>query len=140
MNPQKYCISLDLARRLHELGVKEESMFYWCYTEAPLKDGSRWVLRYDKQILESWWELGGEAIPAYTSGELGEMLPNRDYLKPDVDHDLASWVTYKSDGEWHCSLHWRYSRTKLEFITAATEAEARGLMLEYLIKNGFVTL
>ena len=71
MNPQKYCISLDLAKRLHELGVKKRSLFYWSNED---NEKEPWKIDFSGYAVS---RNGVEVAhyPAYTSGELGEMLP-----------------------------------------------------------------
>lgn len=120
MNPQKYCISLDLAKRLHELGVKKRSLFYWSNED---NEKEPWKIDFSGYAVS---RNGVEVAhyPAYTSGELGEMLPVGCFSRKSFDDD-----------------RWFIDMAGIDkFFYGDTEAEARGLMLDYLIKNGFVTL
>lgn len=71
MNLQSQVASLDLSRKLKELGIKQESLFWWsichdCEKEYPA--GSViWALDYGKQH--------GENISAFTASELYVLIP-----------------------------------------------------------------
>lgn len=145
MTIEQQVTSLELSKRLKELGVKQESLFHWCEI---------WELDLEKKEMvdtgkrEPIQRCQSNAMyriicSAFTVAELGELLPRRDYQTDDNNRDtgdLASWVTFKSDGKWHCSLTWRYTRTNTEYITADTEADARAKMLVYLLENKLITL
>src|SRR5712671_5636785 len=87
---EKQVCSLDLYRRLKELGVEQESVFYWCTisgtNQADLRPAIVW---FGKEL-----DLGhvyGEEISAFTVAELGEMLPER----------CESFKGNES-GKWYC--------------------------------------
>ena len=61
---QKECCSLELARQLKTLGFKQNSLFYWDESDG-VED--RLVYSPDIKLLE--------LVSAFTSSELGEMLP-----------------------------------------------------------------
>lgn len=60
MEIEKQVCSLELAKKLKELGVKQESLFFW-------KPDGGWHLSQ---------KLGQHVISAFTVAELGEILPN----------------------------------------------------------------
>lgn len=71
--------SLDLAKRLKELGVKQGSHFWWRYTS----DMS------DTMLLDRKWESSHfEFVSAFTVAELGTMLKWRS-------------LTYKAQPQWY---------------------------------------
>lgn len=124
---EKQVCSLEYAKRLKELGEKQESLFYWGEFEGyhPLivmkkVDGS--IARYETE-----WDIGDEReladAPTYsapTTAELGDRLPN--------------WVrSYYTGEEWHCEGGDFHFHTK-----ADTEANARVKMLIYLLENKLV--
>ena len=163
MKLEQQVTSRELSEKLRDLGVKQESIFYWTHFTG---NGDGYFFAYGTEDIEygekcNGYPSIGDYIPVHTSpekgniairykmcsaftvAELGEMLPVRDYITEGIilDRDkLASWSTFKSDGKWYCNLTWRYSDTKVEQIKADTEAEARGLMLEYLITNKLITI
>jgi hypothetical protein len=69
---EKQVVSLDLAKRLKELGVKQESVWYWFRDRLILGRGE-----------------GGNMqtfTSAFTVAELGEMLPINDIRIGNVGH------------------------------------------------------
>lgn len=109
---EKYVCSLELAKRLKELGVRQESEFYWL-----VNDMTRLV-----QFIGSEY---GEYYSAFTVGELGEKLPN--YI-----------CSYRDRNTWFCNPKFeRFTKTKLGTI-ADTEADARAKMYCYLLENKLV--
>lgn len=134
-------ISLELAKRLKELGVKQESLYVWSASTVP----------------ETLWNVGAldeaysgnfSTYAAFTVAELGEKLPSYDCgitaSTPDnppegyLDgielvhlHENGKWITKVGESYYDASAE-EYPRFENK-----TEAEARGLMLAYLIENGF---
>jgi hypothetical protein len=70
---EKQVVSLELAKRLKELGVKQESLFFWMSIKDD--DGKDcWAVKYGP--LETFYGIPvDENISAFTVAELGEMLP-----------------------------------------------------------------
>ena len=65
---EKQCVSLELAKRLKELGVKQESLFYWAkFNSEELK------ISY-VDFIEEWG--AGKVYSAFTVAELGSPLSN----------------------------------------------------------------
>ena len=123
---KKYCVSLELAKEMKELRFNQESLFYWI----------KWL---DGDIMLKWkWEaeerkrqMGRcvEIYPAYTVGELGEMLPKR------IE---GGWLTIeKGVDKWGISYVWG-NRHKEYSIVCDTESNARAKMLIYLKKEGII--
>lgn len=122
--------SLELAKKLKELGVKQESYFHWTITKAP--DMTWEVKNYISDI-----DYGN--CSAFTVAELGEMLPWRFrgfVLRAvcnvlDKKEELKSWeLAYWEEGH--------EDETRFEIIVADTEADARARMIIYLIENKFI--
>ena len=122
MSLENQVCSLDLARRLKELGVKQESLFYW-YSTFKRPDECQYHIEYQGEDGR-----GGEMICAtFTVAELGEMI---------VDSGKNGYLNeiYKTDD-------WNFKDEKnRKYISADTEADARAKMLIYLVENKFVTL
>lgn len=112
MELENQVCQLDLAKRLKELGVKQES--YWKWDEFG-------------HLLDIYYEEKNPGVPfvsAFTVAELGEMLPK------DID-------TYKTDkGTFWC----HDPITEGMFFEEKTEADARAKMLIYLLENKVISL
>lgn len=118
---EKQVCSLDLAKRLKELGMKQEMNrgdWYWSADDKLTLDvtvGDRWTLMPD-------------CAKALSVAELGEMLPK----------NFRSGRTRgngRDNGGYVCQiLDTGYSQ---QF--AATEADARAKMLIHLIENNLLT-
>jgi len=131
---QQVC-SLELSKKLKELKVKQESLYYWWQiidtkifetVGNPFISDKRGIYstdkKSDKYIKENY------RYPAYTVAELGEMLPNGlDYMV----------TTTKVIDKWMCLCEHIEGalrrKTNREFST--TEANARAKMLIYLLEN-----
>jgi hypothetical protein len=121
--------SLELAKKLNELGVKQDSYFHW---RVGKYSGAEQVVRCSYRSDESDW------FSAFTVAELGEMLPMVINLNPLADNFKAVFVTGKTIGN-----QWRvdYRNEMLgspPTTTADTEADARAKMLIHLIEKGIV--
>lgn len=129
--------SLDLAKRLNELGVKQDSLFYWGWYE-PLDDivrqrgGHLWRLSLGLNTPADCYALAepDERYAAFTVAELGEMLPQ----------GCASFKSLK-DGEWVITPSYSLEKElDVKDMYAKTEAEARAAMLIYLLENKLITI
>jgi hypothetical protein len=123
MKLEDQVVSLELAKKLKELGVKQESLFWWLelYQGPDDKFNPRYFLNWGKhQDVEVQFS-------AFTVAELGEMLPA---------HYIDSM---KLKEEWFV----RYAEVEHNYYHsefASTEANARAKMLIYLIENNLITL
>lgn len=70
MNLEQQLTNLELSKRLHELGIDKESLFYYLNIDG---DGKYYI--YFNEHLPEDFEYEGEPIPALTSSELLEILP-----------------------------------------------------------------
>ena len=108
MKIQDQVTSLELSERLEELGVKQKSYFRWnMYNKTITDDG-----------------MGVRCIPAYTTSELGEMLPG--VVKGE---GLVSRKCQVKRKYWICGY------TNIYFQNGKTEVDARAKMLIYLLEN-----
>lgn len=130
MNLESQVCSLELAKRLKELGVKQDSLFYWGSYENPIYGitseykvpDEQWFVHYIEDSLAIKVP-PDYSISAFTVAELGEMLPSyRVYT-----------MRYVNKG-WRCKDRDRYSSPQQE----TTEANARAKMLIWLIEEGYV--
>jgi hypothetical protein len=121
MKLENQVCSLELSKKLKELGVKQESLFWW------FCDGSQAhrIIYGNTDVPMTKYTLHS----AFTVAELGELLP----LFVD---------TSKNDkGEYYTEtiasvLGWKDDQVFFE----KTEAGARAKMLIYLLENKLITL
>ena len=111
MKLENQVCSLELAKKLKELGVKQESYFYWQEFEGQV-------------ALRSAYR--GNELPrddrysAFTVAELGEMLPMIYTPVKDINGFKEKWLWVNNKAE----KHWEN-----------TEADARAKILIYLLEN-----
>ncbi len=104
--------SLEFSKRLKELGVKQDSLFYF------FKD--RIYYRGDLAVPDN------KIISAFTVAELGEMLPKN---MPSLgSNDESGWYmhVFKPIEKW------------IKMYPCKTEANARAKMLIYLLENNLI--
>lgn len=120
MDIESQVVSLPLAIKLKELGVRQESVWLWCQWE-----GKKWIALSER--LENIPEKFPGNVAAFTVAELGEMLP-----------DGSS--TMRVDGSWGCELVGRNLQACNVYRPNEkwSEADARAKMLVYLIEHGIV--
>jgi hypothetical protein len=127
MELQTQVCSLDLAKRLKELGVKKESVFAWRGT----KQGMQITFSADFSLQKNDSIHG--VYPAFTVAELGEMLP----IRFSVGNRQVAIFSYRENEAFCCALKDLHSKI-VEIFTADTEADARAKMLIYLLENGLL--
>lgn len=132
MDLSEQVVSLDLAKRLKELGAKQKSLFVW-YTNAD--NGHLLYLGEDNMR-----PMEAKTYSAFTVAELGEMLPNDFYPYTSFDgetteHDVEGsfYKTFKVNKTWICEDCFEEYK-----VTANAEADARAKMLIYLLENKLV--
>ena len=123
MELEKQVCSLELAKKLKELGVKRDSIHGWMHTRPFVSAPAGWKIR-SSSAPEKW---EGQACPAYTVAELGEMLPLETVGQPG--HVSFSVQNGKRMSWWFGDGHME---------EAETEADARAKMLVYLIENRLI--
>lgn len=127
---QQVC-SLELAKKLKELGVKQESLFMW----APSKNGYGMEIRLKRKIS---FERSEFVYSAYTVAELGEMLPQILKIKK-IKYQL--FVSVAVDKQWFVvyANEKDYSdNAPIKFMMCHNEADARAKMLVYLYENKLI--
>ena len=123
MQLEHQCCSLVLAKKLQELGVNQQSIFYWILAKTSANFAA-YGLTYITNIFDRK-ENFDEIYSAFTVAELGEML--------------RYWVTTRKhrDSDWLCRHHYM----EYEHDTKAeTEANARAKMLIYLLENKLISV
>lgn len=136
MKKEDKVISIELAEKLHELGVRVESEWWWSneYCGPSCRIGKHRLCQggeYGEQMTEE-----GECYPAYDTAELGEMLPKNIPIS-NLPYRWYYFVT-GNGSPWFCSYQSTYDINDELWGTHDTkEAEARGKMLVWLIENGY---
>lgn len=127
MTLESQVVSLELAERLKELGVKQESLFWWheSRTNRSEKTGFE-SLKTGKFYLH---QSKGD-YSAFTVAELGEML---------MDGRLTQYC-FKRTAGWGWKAFTLLGTPVVMLEWSDTEADARAKMLIYLLENKFVTL
>lgn len=105
-------VSLPLAKRLKEMGVRQDSLFHWRKHEG---DWDIWRLGEPTPLA-----LQQHIISAFTVAELGEML-----------FSVVGCVL-----PWPGMGGWYFDRPKGEFEISKTEADARARLLIRMIETG----
>lgn len=116
MKLENQVVSLELAKKLKELGVKQESLYNWLVAS----DGARLM---KNPVLDTYRYF--EQSSAFTVAELGEMLPRKFYSER---YNNGQFYCQRNDG-----LH-----NHNEY--ADTEADARAKMLIYLLENKLINI
>ena len=132
MKLEQQVTSLYLSKRLKELGMKQESLFYWIDIFPCFNDEVRIE---PKDSMEAHLEHCGlsdlakglakdKCYSAFTVAELGEIMKDVDIAMPKY---------------W--GGNWEFEDTNTEkFIFSDTEANARARMMIYLIENELLKL
>lgn len=140
MNLEQQVCSLELAKKLKELGVKQESLFYWLddrdCTEFECED-----CKYKTSILNniSGLENDNSLYSAFTVAELGEMLPDK--IK-DEDNETCWFYHDKNNNCHRISYVHACEEACSPFleVKGEIEANARAKMLIYLIENKLIEI
>src|SRR5205085_890168 len=113
--------SLELAKKLKDLGVNQESAFYW-------------VENFDESDLEFVQNLPKSHLyrsklvmySAFTVAELGGMLP-------------INYSSMRTEDEFACFIPLSFAyENEAKYFYSNAEANARAMMLIYLIEKGIV--
>ena len=150
MELRKQVCSLELAKKLRELDVKQESLFYW----MEMYDLSRKEKYIDsknetKVVYGKKYELGENCsnndFSAFTVAELGEMLPQKVekhqpgkmeyyYFGTGKTHKLDEYYE-EHEVSYSCHNDSLKAEEILQIMRANTEADARAKMIVYLLEK-----
>ncbi len=146
MTLEDQVISLSLAKRLKELGVKQDALYWWSEHTVP---ATLWN-EHDLSENDPYAGVSEQSYAAFTVAELGEILPARievkDPMIPKFDGTHFASLEVRKHSSWE-AVYIIYNRGICYILNGyekgarfhGTEAEARGLMLEYLLKNNLLT-
>lgn len=125
--------SLELSKKLKELGVKQESYFYWLqYTQ-----NGKLINRIVPE--ESTHPTLDKRFSAFTVAELGEMLP--DLIRTEPNELVGTGTTYltiQKVGLWEVGYTLANGEMVFDSTEDQSEANARAKMICYLIEQGLM--
>lgn len=145
---QDQVCSLELAKKIKKLGVKQESLFTWVTAlgnvSLQLSDEFRDSL-YPRSCFEGLSELAmcKNYYSAFTVAELGEMLPNFVSISLCGGGRTGERVDYVVCSNVNTREAWIAKHTsEINFheIRSETMADAMAKMLIYLIENSSIKL
>jgi hypothetical protein len=152
---QQIC-SFEHAKRLKELGVKQDSYAWWTQDKTPTNSNQyeygipqeqmRWrVFPYQQSKLST--SSVYEEYSAFTVAELGQLLPKDIYDgrkswigSLDLFVGGEDWGVGYTHGEQDSGNVVSSYKGKEIYVEDATEADARAKMLIYLLENKLITL
>ena len=121
MKLENQVVSLELAKKMKELGFEQESLFYWIIHRYEPID----LYYFENGINIPFDDEVSEKYSAYTVAELGEMLPI----------NCASW---RSDKTLYSCQRFDFGGCCGQEITADTEADCRARLLIWLKENNYL--
>lgn len=139
--------SLELAKRLKELGVKQESHFYWnelmpTTIDITPKNSPTMVHRtnFEKKIFNKILTIKTESgYSAFTVAELGEMLPSNFLYKGAMYFFTERYYKHRNgDDSFGWCVFYENGGGNLLDVMDQNEANARAKMLCHLIEKRIV--
>jgi hypothetical protein len=138
MTLESQVCSLEFAKRLRELGVKQESLYYWIKNKFTEEEYSWSIFAHkacqgeDCYVLEEWKQKP-YCYSAFTVAELGMILPvqvaSHRYINDIMPDDPID--------EWTCLYTPPPTRAQIVKL-GDTEADCRAKMLIHLKEQGIV--
>jgi hypothetical protein len=131
MKLEQQVVSLELTKRLKELGVKQSAHFYHVTFIDEMGDLRDEIYTNDDMEREyaATWK---EQTAAYTVAELGEMLPT--WIDLPHGRDNANLRCHKYESGW--CMFYQIGAAEPDYLQESlSEADARAKMLIYLIEN-----
>lgn len=131
MKLENQVVSLELAKKLKELGFEQKSLFWWedVWEEKIYKESVEPSIQFFKKKKPKdtvgTYSTGGKWASswysAYTVAELGEMFP-------------WYYSSEKHTNDWRCGK----VKSDIPFTTEKTEADSRAKMLIYLKEQNLI--
>lgn len=146
--------SLELSKKLKELGVEQNGLWSWCLSIGPpwnARAKDEWGLQLDGP--EENEPNSSESYSAFTVAELGGLLPQQLGYKAFGGNpadkgkafDLVIHNPRSSWEGWHISYVWYNLRLRKPVqyghtVYRQNEADARAVMLVWLLETGAIEL
>ena len=153
MKLQYQVCSLEQAKKLKELGVKQKSTWYHQFDQHNASAPQYLSLFHHGQGEEEFWKAGMGAYSdidisdfseqyyaAFTVAELGVMLPNGSQIGGAQIVSGRSFHPYEFEGPWFCEAnHTIESDKPVMLLFGSTEAQVRAAALIRLLESGKIT-
>jgi hypothetical protein len=127
MKLENQVTSLELSKKLKELGFPQDSLFYWFNPYFRKCSDSEYKLEQGQGSQKD--------ISSYTVAELGELLPSTIHI--NGMGNVPMWTGRNGYGEWLIEYHITFNPPVVEIIEK-TEADCRAKMLIWLTGNGYI--
>ena len=135
MDIEQQVCSLELAKKLKELGVKQESVWYWTECNNP-----------DYGVIGEWMLIqkpskNWNQAAAFTVAELGVLLPKmlEDEYGQKQWLDMYNGRGWTKGGKYVHEDEFIVGMKNIGLAEANTETNARAAMLIQLIEKGYIT-
>ena len=125
MKLEQQVSSLELSKRLKDLGVKQESLFYWNLWHGQMDD-FMYQVWYGKPVKRGDGVLSEDTCSAFTVAELGNMLGATDCLQKAYNHVF--------------NVSKSRAITELGLQMCMTNPDIGSVMLIYLLENKLITV
>jgi len=130
MKLENQVTNLELSKKLERLGVKQESVWYWVRFDHGNKKVKDWALLERKNCFNEEDTLHIDYVSAFTVAELGNLM------KFELGDGLFLWNYHLPKRDCFDLVLRDAPQGKILWEERAkTEADARSLMLIYLIEN-----
>lgn len=158
MNLQEQVCSLELAKRLSELGVKQRSLFFWIGKESLKKDMMVFGIAYLARTFKEQDKFK-EIYSAFTVAEMLSLLPSRLDIKQNEPFNhfrlriekclLAPDAVFKENYliNYYCDTTegggenaWFVRKLSNNNFYSENLSDAAAMLLIYLVSNKFVEL
>ena len=132
MNLEQQVTSLNLSKRLKELGVKQLALFWWSEHTIP---ATLWN-EHDLGENDPYAGVSDKSVAAFTVAELGELLPSRLTNNLVGEHQQHQFMCEKWPNEkWNSAYVCLDCKGNMCRVQEERMAESMGLMLVYLIED-----
>lgn len=132
MKLEDQCVSLELAKRLKELGAKQSSIFVWEYY-----DDQCHALKFIPYAVVPNEINKFQLYSAFTVAELGEMIPASIHSLSGAETEKPVIMQKTHEKEYFVYGQLQSGAT-YPILGADTEADARAKFLIYLLENGII--
>ena len=130
MNIEQHVTSLSISKKLKELGVKQESLYYWVRGNSEYEPEFRVISDVrGNEVYNTFIE----KYSAFLASELGELLPDWVYSQKWLNGINSYGIFTDMANEPK-----EYQPPKI-IMSDCREANVRGMMLIYLLENNLLS-
>ncbi len=136
MNLENHVVSLELAKKLKELGVKQESLFEWSTTQNGQNISLHETLLPSHRNFNSPYY---KSYSAFTASELGELLPVS-ISSEDSEYGFVLTINKSDERDYFSVSYENYDFDYGETSYEKNLSNSLAKMLIYLLKNDLLKL